>query len=108
MRNARQKLPKNAAKVEFIRVREDVKSMLNAGYNLRNIHAKLVELHNIAMSYYTLCLHVRKLNKKGQCGGQAAQQPSSPPKPAMPPKLPPTSTGTKVTRPEDIDHGELF
>jgi hypothetical protein len=107
MTNARQKLPKNAAKVEFIRVREDVKSMLNAGYNLRNIHAKLVELHDIAMSYYTLCLHVRKLNQEGQGSGQITHQPLSP-KPAMPPKPPSTSTGTKVTRPEDIDHGALF
>ena len=104
----RQKLPKNAAKVEFIRVREDVKSMLNTGYNLRNIHAKLVELYGISMSYYTLCLHVRKLNQERQGGEQAAQQLSFPPKPTIPPKMPSTSTGTKVTRPEDIDHGSLF
>jgi hypothetical protein len=104
----RKKLPKNAAKVEFIRLREDVTSMLNAGYNLRNIHAKLVELHNISMSYYTLCLHVRKLNHERRDGGQLAQQPSSQPKPAMPPKMPPNSSGAKVTRPEDIDHGALF
>jgi len=75
MTRTRQGLPKNAAKVEFIIHAETVKSMLNAGFNLRNIHTKMVEMHNISMSYYTLCYYVRKIHEKQQGKGLAEQQP---------------------------------
>ena len=102
----RQKLPRNAAKVEFIRLREDVKSMLNAGFNLRNIHAKMMELHNISMSYFTLCHYVRKIHEERR---NAEQQPFVPARPAPLPKHSPVSpSNSKVTSPEDIDHGKLF
>jgi hypothetical protein len=106
MSSTRQKLPKNAAKVEFILLREEVKSLLNAGFNLRNIHAKLVENHNLAMSYLTLCYYVRKLHEERQGGEYAGQ--CAPAKPAPLPKLPASPSNSKVTRPEDIDHGKLF
>jgi len=81
MTQTRQCLPRNAAKVEFIIHAETVKSMLNAGFNLRNIHAKLVEMHNISMSYYTLCYYVRKIHEERQGKGLAEQQPFATAKP---------------------------
>jgi methionine aminopeptidase len=103
MTNTRERLPKNAAKVEFIRNSEDIKSMLKAGYNLRNIYAKLVEIHSLAMSYYTLCAYSRKFIKNKEQQDQSVPQQQSIPKVPLV-----TPSSAKVTRPEDIDHRALF
>jgi hypothetical protein len=105
MTNERQNLPKNAAKVEFIAHTETIRSMLSEGYNLRNIHNKLRELHNLSMSYFALCDWYRRTLKEEKSKEQA--------KPTITPKTPSMSTPTsvvqkKLTRPEDIDRDTLF
>jgi hypothetical protein len=52
MTHERQKLPKNAARVEFIPHIEAIKSILNSGFNIRNIYKKLCELHNLHVIFY--------------------------------------------------------
>jgi hypothetical protein len=64
MTKERQSLPKNAAKVEFITHAETIRSMLDEGYNLRNIYNKLRELQHLSMSYFTLCFWYRRTFKE--------------------------------------------
>jgi hypothetical protein len=101
MTRERQGLPKNAAKVEFITHSATIRSMLDEGYNLRNIYNKLRELHNLSMSYFTLCAWYRKIFKEEKGKKQA--------KPMIPAKTSSVSaTPKKLTRPEDVDRGSLF
>ena len=101
MTSERQRLPKNAAKVEFISHSETVKYMLNAGYNMRNIYNKLRDIHGISMSYYTLCALTRNLLKE--------QKESEQGKSIIPLNIHTApSTSKKFTRLEDIDRGSLF
>jgi len=101
MTNERQRLPKNAAKVEFVPYGDTVKAMLNAGYNMMNIYNKLRDIHNISMSYFTFCALTRKLLKEEKGCEQR--------KPLVPPKIPSVSVAPKkFTRLEDIDRGSLF
>jgi len=101
MTSERQRLPKNAAKVEFIAHAETIKSLLNEGYNLRNIYNKLRTFHNFSMSYFTLCAWYRKTfkdekNKEQKKPVIKLQTPSAP------------VASKKFTRPEDVDRGSLF
>jgi 3-phosphoglycerate kinase len=101
MTSERQRLPKNAAKVQFIAHLETIKSMLNEGYNLRNIHNKLCELSEFSMSYFTLCDRYRKSVREVKNKEQA--------KPVITPKIPSApAVPKKLTRPEDIDRDTLF
>jgi len=101
MTSERQRLPKNAAKVEFVPHGETVKSMLHDGYNMMNIYNKLCDLHNISMSYFTFCALVRKLLKEEKDQEQR--------KPIISPKISSVSVAPKkFTRLEDIDRGSLF
>jgi len=101
MTSERQKLPKNAAKVEFIVHAETIRALLNEGYNLRNVYNKLRELHNISMSYFTLCDWYRRTFKEEKNNERTKHimTPKIPSAPAVPKKL---------TRPEDIDRSSLF
>ncbi|GHV49839.1 hypothetical protein FACS1894168_0150 [Deltaproteobacteria bacterium] len=104
MANERQRLPKNAARVEFMPHAESIKSMLNSGFNIRNVYNKLCQLHNLSMSYFTLCSLVRKYLKEEKL--KEVEKPILPP---VMPKLPPTQpTSRKLTRPEDVDRNSLF
>ena len=101
MTSERHNLPKNAAKVEFIVHAATIKSMLHEGYNLRNIYNKLRELHNLSMSYFTLCAWYRKTCKEEKINERA--------KPVVTPKIPSAPAAPKkLTRPEDIDRASLF
>jgi hypothetical protein len=101
MTSERQNLPKNAAKVEFIAHVEEIRSLLGEGYNLRNIHNKLRELHNLSMSYFALCDWYRRTLKEEKNTERA--------KPIMTPKMPSAPVvQKKLTRPEDIDRNSLF
>ncbi len=101
MTRKRQRLPKNAAKVEFIAHLETIKSLLDEGYNLRNIHNTLCERHNLSMSYFALCAWYRKLIKEDNGKKQE--------KPKVTPKIPSASAAPKkLTRPEDVDRDTLF
>ena len=108
MSSTRQKLARNAAKVEFKLIRDDVLSMLDDGFNLRNVHAKMLEKRNIAMSYFTLCYYVRKIQEERQAG----QQSFVPAKPAAP--TPQRQTGiiksgpTPFPDPKNIDPKTLI
>jgi hypothetical protein len=101
MSNDKRSLPKNAAKVEFIRIVADVQSMLQAGYNLRNVHEKLTELGRITMSYYTLAAHNRKYLAEQEKKQQA--QPAVPIRGNIA-----SASPKKFTRPEDVDVSKLF
>ena len=101
MTSERQNLPRNAAKVQFIAHAEAIKSMLNEGYNLRNIYNKLRELQNFSMSYYTLCHWYRKAIKEVDNKPQV--------KPTIAPKTPSMPAAPKkLIRPEDVDRNSLF
>ena len=100
MTSKRQRLPKSAAKVEFIIHAETVKSMLQSGFNMRNIYNKLCELHNLSMSYFTLCALSRKTFKEEKNKERA--KPMTPPTSSIP------ASPKRLTRPEDVDRGSLF
>ena len=101
MTSERHNLPRNAAKVEFIAHAETIKSMLNEGYNLRNIYNKLSEFQNFSMSYFTLCHWYRKAIKEVHSKEQI--------KPKIVPKIPPVPIAPKkLSRPEDVDRNSLF
>lgn len=107
MTQGRQRLPKNAAKVEFIAHLETIKSLLDEGYNLRNIHNKLCERHNLAMSYFALCAWYRKIIKEESGKKEESSKKQEKTKPVLKmPAIP--SAPKKLTRPEDVDRGTLF
>ena len=101
MTDKKQRLPKNAAKVEFIIHSETIKALLSEGFNLRNVYNKLHKLDNFTMSYFTLCALYRKTVKKENNKEQI--KPTAAPKIASAP-----AASKKFTRPEDVDRGSLF
>ena len=105
MGNKKQALPKNAGKVEFIVHADTIRSLLNKGYNLRNIYNKLCKLHNFSMSYFTLCYWYRKTIKEIKADEKVKEQT----KPMITPKIHSAPAAPKkLTRPEDIDRSSLF
>jgi hypothetical protein len=108
MTNERRTLPKNAGKVEFIAHAETIKSLLNEGYNLRNIYNKLRQLDNFTMSYNTLCDWYRKTIKEEKSKGQVKKTATPPATQKMPAISSSPAAPQKLTRPEDIDRGTLF
>ena len=53
-------LGRNAGRIEFIAVRDKVQALLEAGYDRKKTHAKLVEEGLITMSYSTFCNQLKK------------------------------------------------
>lgn len=60
MSTNRQKIARNAAKVEFIANAEEIMSMLSKGFNKRNTYDTLIEKGRLTMSYRSFCWNLQQ------------------------------------------------
>ena len=97
MESKKQRIARNLGKVEFLAHLEDVKSMIEQGYNKRNIHSKMVEKELFTMSYYTFCAQFRAYFKQKPENKTVVF--------TMPADKTPKGTFQK---PQDVDSGKLF
>lgn len=58
-KESKQKIARNAGKVQFLARREVINEMLSQGYNYRNIHDRLVSEHQATLSYHCFCFWMR-------------------------------------------------
>lgn len=101
MDSKKQKLPRNAAKTEFMTVHEKVISMLSEGLNKFNIYTILTEKHLIAMPYRTFCWNLQQLVPP-----ERKKKKTIKPAPRVP--LTVTAPKTGFLKPEDVDVKKLF
>lgn len=55
------RIGRNVGRIELLAVQDKVKSLLEAGYDRKKIHDRLIEEGNITMSYPTFCYQVKQL-----------------------------------------------
>ena len=91
------KIIRNTGKIEFLANLEEIKQMMNAGYNYKNIHSKMLNAGRFSMSYFTFCYHLRTLN---------ADQKTK--KVVSNPLISPPTTKDKFIKPVDIEISELI
>jgi len=57
----KKRIGRNIGRIELLAVRDKVKSMLDAGYDRKKIHDRLMEDGSITMSYPTFCYQLKQL-----------------------------------------------
>ena len=97
MKPSKKKIARNTGKIEFIANLEKTKEMIEAGYNYKNIHTKMLNAGRFSMSYFTFCYHLRTLN---------ADQKTK--KVVSNPLISPPTTKDKFIKPVDIEISELI
>jgi hypothetical protein len=69
------RIERNMGRVELYAALEAVRTLQEAGYDYKKIHARLLEYGQITMSYSTFCLQMKKLDERQ---GFKAALPASP------------------------------
>jgi len=59
------RIGRNIGRIEFLSVQGQVNTLLEAGYDRKKIHCRLVEERAITMSYPTFCYQLKQLLNKG-------------------------------------------
>ena len=77
---AKQRIPRNMARIEFLALRDEIEALLAKGYDKRKIHTELTEKKLITMSYDALC----KVMLKAACNALKIQSIAAPAAPADP------------------------
>ncbi len=62
----KRQIARNAAKVEFLANAEEVMSMLDKGFNTRNVYNALAEKGRFTMSYRSFCWNLQQFKKPEQ------------------------------------------
>jgi hypothetical protein len=58
------RIERNMGRVELYAALEAVRTLQEAGYDFKKIHARLLEYGQITMSYSTFCFQMKKLVEK--------------------------------------------
>ena len=64
MTEDKERLCRNIGKSEFITARRKIKTLLEAGYDRKYIHAKLKKDGVLTMSYSSFCVHFNKFKEE--------------------------------------------
>ncbi len=72
------RIARNQGKVEFLANLEEIQTMLERGYNKRNVHEKLLEKGSITMSYYTFCDNYKSYTKQKKADSPITKVSTSP------------------------------
>lgn len=92
------RIARNQGTVEFLANLDEIQTMLEQGYNKRNVHRKLFEKGCFTMSYYTFCANYTAYNKK-----------KNPANPADSPVTPPVAKTSPSSGPRIINtHHDPF
>ena len=103
MENAKkQKIAKNAGKVQFLANKDVIREMLSQGHNYRNIYECLVKEYHVTMSYHTFCFWMRNTTKQNP-EKIFEKNPT-----VLPKILAGTKPQDKFMRPEHVDTKDLF
>lgn len=97
MKPSMKKIARNTGKIEFIANLEKTKEMIEAGYNYKNIHTKMLNAGRFTMSYFTFCYHLRTLSTNSKIKKMALNKPISPP-----------TAKDKFIKPLDVEISELI
>jgi hypothetical protein len=73
------RIGRNIGRIELLAVQGKVKTLLEAGYDRKKIHCRLVEEESVTMSYPTFCYQLKQLLNGGASAGppNAARQPKT-------------------------------
>jgi len=55
------RIGRNIGRIELLAVQNKVKALLEAGYDHKKIHSRLIDEGGISMSYQTFCYQLKKL-----------------------------------------------
>ena len=88
---------RNTGKIEFLANLEEIRLMMNAGYNYRNIYTKMLNDRRFTMSYFTFCYHLRSLNTPSKINKTGSE-----------PLTKPTTTENRFIKPVDVEISELI
>ena len=97
MNAPRERIAKNQGKVEFISCLDEIQSMIEQGYNKRNIHDKFSRSGKFTMSYFTFCDNYKKFYKKNSKKAAATQS-----------KGVAAASTTAFLKPQEIDSETIF
>jgi hypothetical protein len=96
------RIGRNMGRIELLSVRDKVKSLLEAGYDRKKIHDRLIAEGNVTMSYPTFCYQLKQLFS--QTAPAASPNPVQRPQTHSPSKADPSTPFTVVnTRPKVED-----
>lgn len=100
------RIGRNIGRIELRAIQDKVKSLLDAGYDRKTIHDRLVEEGNVTMSYPTFCYQLKRLLSQPEPA--ASPNPVQRPKNTAPSKADPSEPFTVNTRPraEDLIGGK--
>ena len=78
--SATKRIGRNMGRIELLAVRDKVNSLLEAGYDRKKIHDRLLEEGSVTMSYPTFCYQLKQLlsNTIVPVSPQPAQRPKNP------------------------------
>ena len=95
------RIGRNIGRIELRAVQDKVKSLLEAGYDRKKIHDRLLEEGSVTMSYPTFCYQLKQLvsNTAPAVSANQVQRP----KPLSSPKADPSEPFTVNTRPKAED-----
>ena len=91
MNGKNKRIARNQGTVEFLANLGEIQTMLEQGYNKRNVHGKLLEKGRITMSYYTFCANYTAYNKKKKNLAKPVESPVT-----LPAAKPPPSSGPRI------------
>lgn len=102
MSAAKQRIPRNMARIEFLACREEIETLLGQGFDKRKIHTKLTESGRITMSYDALCKVLLKA-ARNTLKIQSIAVPAAPVIPAVPSAAKPTSAPSRRISPSSFN-----
>jgi len=99
------RIGRNIGRIELLAVQDKVKSLLEAGYDRKKIHDRLVEEGNVTMSYPTFCYQLKQLFSPMAISPVPAASPNpvQRPKTTATLKADPSEPFTINTRPKAVD-----
>ena len=95
------RIGRNIGRIELLAVQDRVKSLLEAGYDRKKIHIRLLEEGCVTMSYPTFCYQLKQYFSN--TNPTALPQPAQRPKHPNPPKADPSEAFTINPRPKAED-----